>query len=426
MGFMPWMNMLASEANAAPAPFPGRMAPPPVQPPQPQQQDPNAWQPVSPMAGLTNFVGPPKGDMTPPAVMQEASSLTPPPAVAAALAKPRGSAAPAMRPGPAATDEIAGAISQLNSKELDSLKQQGLTVEGLKKQLGDLRGKDLPLDLTGLAALTDAWSGSNFAGSYRPSETAKDRQATVEKLQAAISGGENNLSEREINLLKDQLGSQFQVQGLNYKKEQDTVQNKLEQEKIDIMREAKAGGLTKGQEAVDKAYGQTYADYVANGGSATALASLGELHKIRDKLANMPNATGPAYGVQPDAMKKITSPEAFALQESVAGIVQKSMKEYLGNAFTAKEGEQVLARAYNPSLPVAENLRRLDNLEAKLAGMARAKQASADYFEINGTLKGFKGKNPSVNDLLSEEAPTTAGGTRAEKEARLRALEGSK
>lgn len=112
---------------------------------------------------------------------------------------------------------------QLNQRELESLKQQGLTVEGLKKELENVRKSDMPVDLTPAAALVDAWTGSNFAKSYQPVETRKDRQATINQLQKAIQQGEGGLAENEIAILRNQLNMQFQKDNLDWKKKQDAL-----------------------------------------------------------------------------------------------------------------------------------------------------------------------------------------------------------
>lgn len=116
-----------------------------------------------------------------------------------------------------------GMMDELNNKGLDSLKQQGLSIASLKKQLGETQGRDMPVDLTGLAALTDAWTGSNFVGAYQPQETNKSRRGDIERLQGAIAQNSNALSGNEIDLLKNRLGMQMQTDKLAYDQGQDAA-----------------------------------------------------------------------------------------------------------------------------------------------------------------------------------------------------------
>jgi len=75
----------------------------------------------------------------------------------------------------------------------------------------------------------------------------------------------------------------------------------------------------------------------------------------------------------------------------------------LGPQFTEKEGERLIARAYNPRLSEKENVKRVRRLIDQIKSAAKAKGDAADYFEKNGTLAGYKGtiyKGSDVDKLL--------------------------
>lgn len=258
MPFIPWMGLGdAQTAQGVPAaprrlPFPGRtlQAMPAEQaaPPQVIDQDPATWTPH--VAGPANFVGPLEGPATLPGAQdsieaqaeQAAAEDAAAQAAAAAGAAggqtvPRETAATQVtetRTKTAGTPTLAELIGNLNKRELDSLKQQGLSVEKLKKRLVDLEATDLPADLTGLAALTDAWTGSNFAGVYKPTETGRERKSAVERLQNQILQAEQGMTENEIALLRSQLNNAFQMENLDYRKTQDAQQNEFERQRLQL------------------------------------------------------------------------------------------------------------------------------------------------------------------------------------------------
>ena len=84
-------------------------------------------------------------------------------------------------------------------------------------------------------------------------------------------------------------------------------------------------------------------------------------------------------------------------------IAQRNLKLILGPQFTAKEGEQLISRVYNPALPQSVNAQRLGLLEEQMLSAAKTKQEAVDYYNTNGTLKGFKGKlYNTTSDFLNE------------------------
>jgi hypothetical protein len=123
-------------------------------------------------------------------------------------------------------------INNVNVKSNDSLKQQGVSIQGLKDQLSGLNSKELPMDLTPFASLVDNWTGSHFTNSYKPSETAESRQATVNKLQDAILKAENNLSGNEVDTLKSQLSNQLGLTKLQSEDQQRQEANSIAWAKI--------------------------------------------------------------------------------------------------------------------------------------------------------------------------------------------------
>lgn len=160
---------------------------------------------------------------------------------------------------------------------------------------------------------------------------------------------------------------------------------------------------TKGQETVDAEFGKDYASFVAGGGFADIQKQLDQLQVAADGLKAEGSAlTGPLVGMQPDWMLNVTNPQAANAKELVTESVQRNLRLVLGAQFTEKEGERLIARAYNPMLKPEENARRVERLITQIRSAAESKADAARYFEENGTLAGWKGRLPTFADFSPE------------------------
>jgi hypothetical protein len=157
--------------------------------------------------------------------------------------------------------------------------------------------------------------------------------------------------------------------------------------------------LTKGQEKVDTEFGQVYADFIASGGVADVTKQLKQLRDASVALGSDQSLTGPVRGQLPESVRSITNPKAVATKNAVEEVVQRNLRLVLGAQFTEKEGERLIARAYNPLLMPEENKRRVDRLIQQIESAAAAKIDAARYYEANGTLQGWRGKLPTISDI---------------------------
>lgn len=173
---------------------------------------------------------------------------------------------------------------------------------------------------------------------------------------------------------------------------------------------AKTGSdLTVGEKAADRKFGTTYADYQAGGGSAEVEANLQSLSQVQAELEAPGNDyTGASKAMLPDSVRAFTNEKAVAAKNNVERAVQNSLKVILGAQFTQKEGENLLARTYNPKLSPATNAKNVKNLIDKLRTAAQTKEDAARYFEENGTLKGWKGRVPQLSDFSNESTGSAA------------------
>lgn len=175
-----------------------------------------------------------------------------------------------------------------------------------------------------------------------------------------------------------------------------------------------ADNLTPGEKRVDQTFAKSYEDFVLSGGAADFDKNLKQMREVQKELTSGENLTGPVLGRMPDAVTSFTHPKAVDARQRVEEVVQRNLRIILGAQFTQKEGENLIARAYNPALDEATNAKRLQRLISSMEKMRDAKIQAMDYFERHGTMKGFRGTTQfSVNDLIADlDTPEqTTGGT---------------
>lgn len=158
-------------------------------------------------------------------------------------------------------------------------------------------------------------------------------------------------------------------------------------------------GLTPGWKKIDEGFADTYLGWNSGGfaDSRKQIEQLGEAVKI---LESGENVTG-KIGLLPDQLRPFFNEQGTIARENVEEVVQRSLREILGAQFTEKEGERLIARAFNPLLPPKENAKRVRRLLNTVGSMADAKQDMVDYFDQNGTLRGYKGSRPTASQISS-------------------------
>ena len=103
-------------------------------------------------------------------------------------------------------------------------------------------------------------------------------------------------------------------------------------------------------------------------------------------------------------------------------VVQRNLRLVLGAAFTEKEGERLISRAYNPKLDEKENKKRVGRLMESIQKAMDEKLNQRDYFQRSGTLKGYNYRPISIGSIESDiEGPDEAEAS-AEELAELERL----
>jgi len=177
-------------------------------------------------------------------------------------------------------------------------------------------------------------------------------------------------------------------------------------------RENALPNLAPGQSKLDEEYSKRYAEWQL-GGSQDARRNLEQLRGIQQRLASE-NLTGPVVGRLPEILAPQDVTDA---RERVEEVVQRNLRTILGAQFTEKEGERLIARAYNPRLDEKINAERLGRLIDQMEAASDANDAAASYFEQNGTLQGFQGDLWRGGNFDPEQAEVAPQGLRLPKAA---------
>jgi len=163
-----------------------------------------------------------------------------------------------------------------------------------------------------------------------------------------------------------------------------------------------AAKQTPGQIALDKDFGKDVAEWYGQGGESDYQKQIDQLTAVHSNLTD-PNqeTTGWFTGRTPDVINSWWNPGAIDARDQVSEVVQRNLKAILGAQFTRAEGDQLIARAYNPSLDEATNARRVNALMVQMKQGHKVKAAAIKYFEQNGTLEGFNAPMPTQSDFYS-------------------------
>lgn len=168
-------------------------------------------------------------------------------------------------------------------------------------------------------------------------------------------------------------------------------------------REGSAPGgidLSTTEQVIDQEFGKIAADYQLKGAPQIKANLENLIEKIEILESGEMNVSGPVIGLLPDAAKGIFAPEAASFIGDIRDIVFQSLREKLGAQFTEREGDRLVAAAFNSYLPEEMNVARLQRLYATIEEAARSKQEAIDYFNTNRTLKGYAAPVLNFDSLM--------------------------
>ena len=133
--------------------------------------------------------------------------------------------------------------------------------------------------------------------------------------------------------------------------------------------------------------------------SATILSVLDQMGEVKEGQ----ELSGPLIGSLGAFGRNIFNPEAEDVINRVSSVIQQSLKDTLGAQFAKTEGEQLIARAYDPKAPPELNAARLRALFMELEAIANAKLALNSQFTKHGTVAGYdiNSVTPTSEDFYS-------------------------
>ena len=185
--------------------------------------------------------------------------------------------------------------------------------------------------------------------------------------------------------------------------------------------ERKAGSpggldLTVGEKALDEEFSKIAAEYTLKGGPQVAinLKNLGEKIKILEE--GELNVSGPLVGSLGDTLQAFFFPDAASFQSDIRDVVFQSLREKLGAQFTEREGDRLVAAAFNNLLDESRNVARLKRLYTTIEQAAQQKQEAIDYFNENGTIKGLSQPVLDFDTLMDDMIQNTDYGAMSDEE----------
>lgn len=169
------------------------------------------------------------------------------------------------------------------------------------------------------------------------------------------------------------------------------------------------GDQPEGLVALDKAYAKDHLEWTRGGGPNMG-AEIAQINTVLQNLERGDQLTGPTVGlINNVGMLGLINPDAEDAKQQVEQVVQSNLKLVLGAQFTEKEGQQLIARAYNPMLSPEKNIARLRKLYLQMQTAWKQRQAMADYFSQNYTLRGYEGPQPNIADFYTALSGLSVG-----------------
>ncbi len=170
----------------------------------------------------------------------------------------------------------------------------------------------------------------------------------------------------------------------------------IEQKKLD-RKDARTAKLdatkekaSEGQKAVDRDFAKDYNEWTS-GGQASADKNIQRLEDTKKILAKPKDdwvgTSGRITGRLPDALR---SEESIRLRQDVQAAAQGALRATLGPQFTEKEGERIMAAAYDEKLSPQENIKKIDAALKELQTAKNNKIAKSKHFENKSTLAGYR------------------------------------
>jgi hypothetical protein len=171
----------------------------------------------------------------------------------------------------------------------------------------------------------------------------------------------------------------------------------------ELLRKARSPGgvdLTPGQISLDKKFATTAESWLSKDAAQVDANIMNLEEKIGIIERGEADVSGKVIGITPEFLQPfVGQTEAKAFLGDVRDIVFQSLKEKLGAQFTEKEGDRLVAAAYDPSLPEELNAKRLRRLLSVVKTMKVSKDGMVEHWNRTGTLKDYEPPKATFNNI---------------------------
>ena len=157
--------------------------------------------------------------------------------------------------------------------------------------------------------------------------------------------------------------------------------------------------LTPGQLKTDQDYAPLFNQFIEMGTQAEFKRDIGEINDMTGfLLAATPDQQISGRGVS--LLKEtLRTADSLNVEQKIGRIVVKGLRATMGAAFTDEEGKRFIGYAYNVMLPPKVNAMRMGRLRNAMEEAFELKLEKHNYYQTEGTLKGFKGLAPNKYDI---------------------------
>lgn len=159
---------------------------------------------------------------------------------------------------------------------------------------------------------------------------------------------------------------------------------------------------TKLEEEIDKKFAPLAVEWMG-GEKSRAASRINQLKAVTNVLESGKRITGPVVGLTPDVVLSFVNPTSREARANAERVIQEGLRATLGAQFTKVEGENFLARAYDPKAPQADNVRRLRSIVTQMEESAKDRESMMKYMQGpgKGSLQGYTGRVPTIDDFYA-------------------------
>ena len=159
---------------------------------------------------------------------------------------------------------------------------------------------------------------------------------------------------------------------------------------------------TKLEEKIDEKFAPLAVEWMG-GERSRAASRINQLKAVTKVLEAGKRITGPVVGLTPDVVLSFVNPGSREARANAERVIQEGLRATLGAQFTKVEGENFLARAYDPKAPQADNVRRLRSIVTQMEESAKDRESMMKYMQGpgKGSLQGYTGRVPTIDDFYA-------------------------